>query len=93
MRALGKYKSKEVAQITAATIAATAAVPAHCRVSGLLDPEIAFEVSLPFRWNSRFYMFGNGGHAGEALTDPNAHITARCGSASRFCGRADEHRP
>jgi feruloyl esterase len=36
----------------------------------MLDPEIAFEVNLPEKWNGRFYMFGNGGHAGEALDDP-----------------------
>ncbi len=68
--ALGGIKSKEFAQITATKISATAAAPAHCRVAGLLDPEIAFEVRLPAQWNGRFYMIGNGGHAGEALDDP-----------------------
>ena len=47
-----------------------AAAPAHCKVSGVLSPEIAFEVSLPAKWNGRFYMIGNGGHAGESLEDP-----------------------
>jgi hypothetical protein len=64
---LGKFKSKEIVQIAAATVAATATVPAHCRVTGMLSPEIAFEVSLPAKWNGRFYMIGNGGHAGEDL--------------------------
>ncbi|HEY2952114.1 MAG TPA: tannase/feruloyl esterase family alpha/beta hydrolase [Verrucomicrobiae bacterium] len=68
--ALGKFKSKEIAQITAAMMPATAAAPAYCRVTGLLSPEIAFEVSLPAKWNGRFYMIGNGGHAGEALDGP-----------------------
>ena len=45
-------------------------MPAHCRVTGVLAPEIAFEVSLPAHWNGRFYMIGNGGHAGESLEDP-----------------------
>src|SRR5262245_28222919 len=67
--AMGQFKSKEIAQITAATMPAAAAAPAHCRVTGLLSPEIAFEVSLPAKWNGRFYMIGNGGHAGEALDD------------------------
>jgi feruloyl esterase len=43
--------------------------PAHCRISGVIDPEIAFEVNLPAMWNGRFYMIGNGGHAGEAPDD------------------------
>jgi feruloyl esterase len=68
--AIGKFKSKEIAQITANAIAATDTAPAHCRVTGTLSPEIAFEVSLPAKWNGRFYMIGNGGHAGEALDDP-----------------------
>jgi hypothetical protein len=68
--ALGGFRSGEIAQIAAALVPATSAVPAHCRVTGLLSPEIAFEVSLPTKWNGRFYMIGNGGHAGEAMDDP-----------------------
>jgi len=33
-------------------------------------PEIRFEVNLPASWNSRFYMTGNGGYAGESLDAP-----------------------
>lgn len=40
-------------------------VPEHCRVTGLIQPEIRFEVNLPSSWNRRFYMHGNGGFAGE----------------------------
>jgi hypothetical protein len=67
---LGKFKSKEIAQIASVMIPATDAAPAHCRITGLLQPEIAFELTLPAKWNGRFYMIGNGGHAGEALDDP-----------------------
>jgi feruloyl esterase len=63
---IAKFKSKDIVQITATQIAVA---PAHCRVTGMLSPEIAFEVSLPAKWNGRFYMIGNGGHAGEALDD------------------------
>jgi hypothetical protein len=67
--AMGMFKAKDIAEIHAAEIPAAAGVPANCRVAGLLTPEIAFEVSLPAKWNGRFYMIGNGGHAGEALDD------------------------
>jgi feruloyl esterase len=67
--ALDKFKTKVIVQIAASAVAASAGAPAHCRVTGLIDPEIAFEVSLPAKWNGRFYMIGNGGHAGEALDD------------------------
>jgi feruloyl esterase len=66
---LGKFKSKEIVQIAATAMPAAGNAPAHCRVTGLISPEIAFEVSLPAKWNGRFYMIGNGGHAGEALDD------------------------
>jgi len=66
---LAKFKAKEIAQIKAVPIPAGGAAPAYCDVTGLLSPEIAFEVSLPAKWNGRFYMIGNGGHAGEALDD------------------------
>jgi len=67
--ALGRFQAKDIAQITATMVPAAAATPAHCRVTGVLSPEIAFEVSLPAKWNGRFYMIGNGGHAGESLED------------------------
>jgi hypothetical protein len=67
--AIATFKSKDIVQIHAETVPPSTAAPAHCRVTGLLSPEIAFEVSLPAKWNGRFYMIGNGGHAGEALDD------------------------
>jgi feruloyl esterase len=67
---MGKFRPKDIVQITAAAVPATDAVPAYCRVTGLLSPEIAFEVSLPEKWNGRFYMIGNGGFAGDALDNP-----------------------
>ena len=73
---LGKFKSKDIAQIAAEAIASTDTAPAFCRVSGLLSPEIAFEVALPAKWNGRFYMIGNGGFAGDALDNP-ARVTQR----------------
>jgi hypothetical protein len=68
--ALGQYTARDLASIKAAAVPASAAAPAHCRVTGVLAPQIEFEVSLPRRWNGRFYMIGNGGHAGESLEDP-----------------------
>jgi hypothetical protein len=67
---LADFKDKELVEIQARVIAAAANVPEHCRVSGVLSPEIAFEVNLPARWNGRFYMIGNGGHAGEGPDEP-----------------------
>ena len=74
-------------------VPADAAAPAHCRVTGLLAPEIAFEVSLPAKWNGRFYMIGNGGHAGEALDDAGRVAQRNAALAARLRLRADQHRP
>src|SRR5476649_587548 len=47
------------------TVPAADSVPEHCRVSGLIAPEVRFELNLPATWNRRLYMNGNGGFAGE----------------------------
>lgn len=67
---LARFRTADILSLEAREIPADGAAPAHCRVTGTLAPEIAFEVSLPARWNGRFYMIGNGGHAGESLDDP-----------------------
>jgi feruloyl esterase len=67
---LAGFREKDLVRIEARVVPAAAEVPEHCRVSGVLSPEIAFEVNLPARWNGRFYMIGNGGHAGEGFDDP-----------------------
>ena len=66
---LARTLPNDVLELNATAIRQSEQAPAHCRVSGLIDPEIAFEVSLPAGWNGRFYMIGNGGHAGESLSD------------------------
>ena len=36
----------------------------HCRVAGVVGSSTAFLVVLPYNWNQRFLMGGNGGYAG-----------------------------
>ena len=38
--------------------------PAHCRVTGVIETEINFELLLPDEWNGRFLMGGGGGFVG-----------------------------
>jgi hypothetical protein len=68
---LSTFKDKEIVSLKAQVVPADSGSPEHCRVSGVLSPEIGFEVNLPAQWNRRFYMIGNGGHAGEQPDDPN----------------------
>jgi hypothetical protein len=66
-----------IVAVNARVVDATADTPQHCRVTGTIAPEVAFEMNLPTRWNRRFYMTGNGGLAGDALDMPtNADRTA-----------------
>jgi Tannase and feruloyl esterase len=64
------FTDKELVSLKTREVAATDTAPAHCRVSGVLAPEIGFEVNLPAKWNQRLYMIGNGGLAGEQPDDP-----------------------
>ena len=69
---LSAYKGEGIVSINARVVPATADTPQHCRVIGMISPEVAFEINLPDRWNRRFYMTGNGGLAGDALDGPTS---------------------
>ncbi len=74
----------DVVEAAANAVAAEGNTPQHCRVSGVLAPEIEFEVRLPVPWNGRLYMIGNGGHAGEALDNPGRVAQLRQGLEHGF---------
>ena len=78
---LATFKGEGIVSIQARVVAAAGETPQHCRVTGVITPEVAFEVHLPDRWNRRFYMTGNGGLAGDALDGPvNGDRMAALGS-------------
>src|SRR5262245_7611613 len=85
--ALAAQTGYDVSIVSAVTVPAAGETPEYCRVVGLIQPEIRFEVNLPANWNGRLYMFGNGGYAGEALDAP-----ARQNSARRALARASRPR-
>jgi feruloyl esterase len=69
-RAVASLGGGEVTITSTEEVPASEANPPFCRVKGVIAPEIQFEVDLPANWNRRFYMFGNGGYAGENLELP-----------------------
>ena len=89
---LGSIKLKDVGSITAQSVAAGTFtppggaalnnLPAFCRVSLVIKPQIHIEVWLPMAWNERFQAVGGGGYAGSvswpALGDAvrNGYATA-----------------
>ncbi len=70
LRATASLTGFDLSVISAALIPPTASAPEHCHVFLMAQPEINIEVNLPTNWNGRFYMFGNGGWAGEAFDAP-----------------------
>jgi feruloyl esterase len=61
LRALTDFN---ITVVDAQLMAAKNQVPAHCRVDGVIRPEITFQINLPSSWNGRLYMYGNRGYAG-----------------------------
>src|SRR5262249_16501088 len=55
---------------TATLVPASGDLPEYCHITGQIQPEVRFELSLPTSWNNRFYMFGNGGFPGGAPPAP-----------------------
>jgi feruloyl esterase len=66
---------------SAAAVAATDNLPAHCEIKGVIWPEAKFVVKLPTAWNERFQMVGNGGWAG-TITTAAVNAAVRLGYAS-----------
>ncbi|MFL0809210.1 MAG: tannase/feruloyl esterase family alpha/beta hydrolase [Agarilytica sp.] len=51
-------------------VPASADLPEYCRVIGVIDPKIGFEIRLPTKdWNGKFYMVGCGGFCGVIKSD------------------------
>ena len=67
---LMRLSDGQVTILSAELIAPAGDMPEFCRVLGVIQPEVKFEVTLPTSWNRRLYMRGNGGYAGESLDAP-----------------------
>lgn len=50
--------------LAADVVAASATLPEYCRVRGLIEPKLNFELRLPADWNSKLHYGGGGGYNG-----------------------------
>jgi feruloyl esterase len=66
------------ARVTSAVaMAASADLPAHCRVQGTIPAAIRFELRLPLvGWNGKFYLAGCGGFCGSLEADRPGAVNA-----------------
>jgi len=88
---LGSLKLKDVTSITSQSVPAGSFtppanapltnLPAFCRVSLVIKPQINIEVWLPMAWNERFQAIGGGGYAG-AVSWPGLAGAIRNGYAT-----------
>jgi feruloyl esterase len=53
--------------VTITAMTQEAALAPHCKVSGVIGPEIHFELLLPEKWNGKFVMGGGGGFVGSVM--------------------------
>ncbi len=83
-RALAAPLTEDVEIRSVRLVDAAGGVPAHCRVDGVIAPEIGFQINLPIQWNGRLYMFGNGGFAGEDVDAPAMKASRDAGIANGF---------
>lgn len=74
----------DVAVVSSRLIEGTPETPEHCQVFGVIAPDIGFGVHLPSAWNTRFYMQGNGGYAGNAPDSEGTLVTAHRAVAHGF---------
>ena len=66
--------------LTSATFE-SAPVP-HCKVAGVIGPEIHFELLLPETWNGKFVMGGGGGFVGSVMNTSLAYGSLQAGYAT-----------
>lgn len=67
-------------------VAATAAVPSHCKVSALIAPQLNMELRLPGNWNGKLHYGGGGGYNGSIPAASGPALTAGYANVSSDSG-------
>lgn len=84
-RTLRQITDYNISVISAEAVVSNGSVPEHCRIHGVIQPEVQFWVYLPRSWNGRIYMAGHSGYAGASPDDlPVFSVTIPAGVANNF---------
>jgi feruloyl esterase len=57
----------QLPDVTITSVTQESAPAPHCKVAGVIGPEIHFELLLPDEWNGKFVMGGGGGFVGSVI--------------------------
>jgi feruloyl esterase len=57
----------ELPDVTISSVTQETQPAPHCKVAGVIGPEIHFELLLPEQWNGKFVMGGGGGFVGSVM--------------------------
>jgi feruloyl esterase len=57
----------QLPDVTVASVTPESAPVSHCKVAGVIGPEINFELLLPDDWNGKFVFGGGGGFVGSVI--------------------------
>jgi hypothetical protein len=57
----------QLPDVTIASVTQETQPAPHCKITGVIGPEIHFELLLPEKWNGKFVMGGGGGFAGSVV--------------------------
>ena len=68
--------------VSIASVAQETQPTPHCKVAGVIGPEIHFELLLPDKWNGKFVMGGGGGFVGSVMNTSLAFGALQAGYAT-----------
>jgi feruloyl esterase len=57
----------QLPEVTITSVTEETQFAPHCKVAGVIGPEIHFELLLPEKWNGKFVMGGGGGFVGSVI--------------------------
>lgn len=68
--------------VTINSVTQESAPAPHCKVAGVIGPEIHFELLLPEKWNGKFVMGGGGGFVGLVINSALSYGPLQAGYAT-----------
>jgi len=72
----------QLPDVTITSITKESAPTSHCKVAGVIGPEIHFELLLPEKWNGKFVMGGGGGFVGLVVNSALSYGALQAGYAT-----------